>query len=678
MQSGQDRQLKAKIGDPTQIKLRLYKLHGVAGGFIILGLTTLGFAPSLASGPALNQSDKALYKDAFKFAEVGNWTAAQHRAGQALNPLPRKILRWLAMSKPGNRYSFSEIQDFIDRNSHWPGLNILQNRAEQAIDEYTPSNVVLDRFSQRPPQITVGKIAYGHALIEAGKTIKGRALLRNAWVNGHFSRRDEALFMRQHRKQFTQHDHWERLDNLLWKGHHLQARRMLRRVSPGDRALGIARIHLRKHLGGVDRAIAQVPKNLLIDPGLMYERLRWRRKKGRNVSALNILINAPENMVRTDLWSRERVILARRLLVKGQISEAYQALKNHGLDTRHRLQLAEAEWLAGWIALRYLNDPNEAKRRFERLFRTVFYPVSKSRAAYWAGRAASTLAEFNLANDWYKRAASHPTTYHGQLAIESLGQNLSLTPDRITLNSEKIKSFQNQELVRVIHLLNQLNQQKLLKTFLLRLSRIGKHPGHRTLVGNLAITIGRLDLAVWVARHAQRDGITLLNLGYPVYRIPTGKPERALLLAVARQESNFDKGAISPAGARGIMQLMPRTARIVAQRSGIPYSRPRLTRDPAYNIRLGRRYLRDMLSKFNGSYVLAVAAYNAGANAVFRWVKHNGDPRNRITDPIDWIELIPYQETRTYVQRVLANLQIYRNRLQPGRMTVTLRNDLRR
>jgi len=187
-----------------------------------------------------------------------------------------------------------------------------------------------------------------------------------------------------------------------------------------------------------------------------------------------------------------------------------------------------------------------------------------------------------------------------------------------------------------------------------------------------------LDLAVWVARHAQRDGTVLLTMGYPLYHMPAGNPERALLLAVARQESNFYAEAISRAGARGVMQLMPRTARLVARSNGIRYSRTRLTSDAKYNVNLGRRYLRQMLAKFSGSYILAIAAYNAGPNAVSLWLRKNGDPRNGVDDPIDWIELIPFQETRTYVQRVLGNLQVFRNRLEPGRMAVTLDRDLRR
>jgi soluble lytic murein transglycosylase len=626
----------------------------------------------------LSRSDMAAYKAAFKFAEKKNWIAAHRRAARGRHPLPRKILRWLEMTISGNSYSFSKIVDFVNRNPDWPLPNTLRNRAEEAITETTPPQTVLAWFANRPPRTTDGKIAYGQALIATGRVDEGYTHLRDAWVYGRFNRRDEVLFMRQYRKRFTEADHWLRLDNLLWNGHHRQARRMLRRVSSGHRALGMARMQLRRRRGGVDGAISRVPAWLRRDPGLLYERLRWRRRKGRDLDALEILKSPPAHMVRPELWSKERVILARRLLANGLITDAYQAVRDHGLDLRHTAELAEAEWLAGWIALRYMNQAKEAQQRFEALYRAVQFPVSKARAAYWAGRASKAIGDTSQASDWFQIAAYHPTTYHGQLATQELGEKIHPSPEPIAPNEAEKQQFQNHELTHAVRLLNQLDQRKHVRRFLLRLSQIGTSPGHRILAGDLAHSIGRLDLAVWVARYAQRDGAIFLSMGYPLYQMPEGNPERALLLAVARQESNFYAHAISRAGAQGIMQLMPRTARRVARSSGIRYSRTRLTSDPGYNVSLGRRYLRQMLSKFSGSYVLSIAAYNAGPTAVARWLRKNGDPRNGIDDPIDWIELIPFQETRTYVQRVLGNLQVFRNRLQPGRMAVTLDRDLRR
>ena len=634
--------------------------------------------PSNASAIALTASEKSTYQTAFKFAEKKNWTAARLLAARGRNPLPRKILRWLEMTQTGSNYSFSEIVDFATRNPDWPLPNTLRNRAEEAITETTPTEIVMAWFANRPPRTTDGKIAYAQALVASGRHDEGSVHLRDAWIYGRFNRRNQKRFLRKYRKRFTEADHWERLDNLLWNGHHRQARRMLRRVSAGHRALATARIRLRRRSGGVDSAISRIPDSLRHDPGLLYERLRWRRRKGRDLDALEIFKNPPNEIVRPDLWSKERLILARRLLSDGRIADAYQVIREHGLDHRHTALFAEAEWLAGWIALRYLNQGKDAQQRFEGLYQAVQYPVSKARAAYWAGRAAKAVGIAPQASDWFETAARYPTTYHGQLAAQELGGTIQASPEPPAPDEAERKLFESHELTHAVHVLSELGQRKHVRKFLFRLSRLGKSPSQRVLAGDLANTIGRIDLAVWIARHAHLDGEVYLSMGYPLFEMPDGNPERALSLAVARQESNFYSRALSRAGARGIMQLMPRTARLVARSNGIGYSRTRLTSDPVYNVRLGRRYLRDMLSKFGGSYVLAIAAYNAGPNAVSRWLRQNGDPRNGVGDPIDWIELIPYQETRTYVQRVLGNLQVFRNRLQPGRMAVTLDRDLRR
>jgi len=626
----------------------------------------------------LNQSDIVTYKSAFKFAKKKNWKAARRQAAQAHHPLPRKILAWLEMTKSGGGYSFHEINEFVNQNPDWPLPNTIRNRAEEAITDTTSHDAILNWFANRPPKTTDGKIAFTKALIAAGRREEGNIHLRDAWIYGRFNRKNEARFIRKYHSLFTQADHWERLDNLLWNGRHRQARRMLRHVSTAHRALANARIRLRRRRGGVDGAISKVPDWLRRDPGFLYERMRWRRRKGRDLEALEILKSPPGNLVRPELWSKERIILARRLLADGKFGDAYQAIQAHGLDYRHKAELAEAEWLTGWIALRFLNQATDAKQRFENLFKVVNYPVSKARAAYWTGRASKALGDVTQAADWFQIASGYPTTYHGQLATQELGKQILPSPEPVTATDAERTQFESHELTHAVRLLHQLGQRKHIRTFLFRHSKLKNSLGQKIMAGELANSIGRLDLAVWIARHAHLRGSTLPNMGYPLFQMPDGTPERALLLAVARQESNFYPQAISRSGARGIMQLMPRTARLVARSNGLRYSRTRLTSDPVYNVSLGRRYLGQMLAKFSGSYILAIAAYNAGPNAVSRWLRKNGDPRNGIDDPIDWIELIPFQETRTYVQRVFGNLQVFRNRLQPGRMAVTLDQDLRR
>lgn len=632
-----------------------------------------------ASAGLLDKADQTRYRAAFEAAAKGNWTAARQQAAKGRDPLPGKILTWLEMAEPGNRHSFSEITRFVAENPDWPRLYRLRRSAEEAITEETPTAAVLAWFSAHPPSTADGMIAYGQALVSAGKPDQGYAMLRRAWIEGHFSRRAELLFMRQYRKRFTDKDHWARLDRLLWDGHHREAERMLPRVSADLRALATARARLRRMQGGVDAAIARVPQALQRDPGLMYERLRWRRRKDRDVDAVDILKSPPDRMVRPELWSVERVILARRLLAEGRITDAWRAVRDHGLTPEHGAYFAEAEWLSGWIALRFLKEAGEAKRRFETFYNGVQYPVSRARAAYWAGRAASMMNDETAAIVWYGRAARYPTTYHGQLATLALGQTMRFARVPPKPSDDAIRRFESHELARAVRLLKELDQEDHMRPFLVRLSRLDPSPGHKALAGRLAQSVGRPDLGVWVARYAQRDGTQLLAMGYPVLpEMPDGRPERALLLAVARQESNFYAEAISRAGARGIMQLMPATARTIARQHRMRYSRAGLTRDPEYNIRLGRQYLADMLDRFDGSYLLAAAAYNAGPTAVSRWIARHGDPRSGVDDPIDWIEMIPYGETRDYVQRVLGNLQVFRHRLQPGNVAMTLDRDLRR
>lgn len=644
---------------------------------LVLLIALMAGGTPAAAASLLSGGDRAHYKQAFKAAAKGDWSRAHRIARRGKDPLPRKILTWRAMTQRDARFDFAAVTRFIAANPDWPYQRTLRRSAERTIDETTKPVEILAFFAESEPHTADGMIALGEALIDTDRARDGERWLRRAWREGRFSRRDETRFLRRYHKLFSKQDHWARLDRLLWNARYREARRMLRRVSRGHQALAIARLRLHRFRGGVDGAISRVPDALRNDPGLLYERLRWRRRKGRDQGALDILQAAPADLGRPDLWARERMILARRLLADGRITDAYRITRDHGVPPAKRAAFAEIEWLAGWIALRWLNEAEEALKSFERVHDVVRYPVSKARAAYWAGRAAQALGRTEKSKQWLQRAATHSTTYHGQLALASGRQAPPAKPAPPPTKAE-LKRFNARELVRAVHMLDQLGYGRWIRPFIRRLGRLARAASHKRLVARLAYGIRRDDLAVWVARDAQRDGVPLKTLGYPLVRMREGRPERALLLALARQESNFDRNAISPAGARGIMQLMPRTARNVARSLRVRYSRRRLTRDPAYNVRLGRAYLRRMLDRFDNSYLLAIGAYNAGPGAVRRWVRNYGDPRESGIDPIDWIEMIPYEETRTYVQRVLGNLQVYRTRLRPGQVATTLAYDLRR
>lgn len=620
----------------------------------------------------LSPEDFRLYRKAFELARNGHWKQAQRTASQAQEPLLHKVLLWLEYGKAGGD-GFETIADFIDRNPHWPRLETLKRRAEDALDDGVPAAVVLDWFRRHDPVSAQGAVRYAEALVASGADAEGTRRLREIWIEGTFSAGSERDFLKRHRGLLTETDHLARLDRLLWDGHTRSARRMLRRVDKGWQALAMARMALRRSAPGVDWAVAQVPDRLKDDPGLIYERLRWRLRKGKIDGALEMLMTAPDPPPHAEMWWRERAYLARMLLARGDVADAYLVAGRHGQGSG--VGLAEGEWLAGWIALRFQGDHGTALNHFKTVYDSVSYPISRTRGAYWAGRAAEAMGDQAAARDWYRLAAAHPTVFYGQHAAARLGPDFGAAlPDGPAISASEMEEFHARELVRVVRLLAEIGENRLVRAFVRHLSRIAETPAERILLARLAQNADRTDLAVWTARRASLAGVNLIDHGYPMLPLPAGQgPDPALVHAVIRQESGFDPRAVSPIGARGLMQLMPSTARMVSHRLRARYSKHRLTADPDYNVTLGQAHLAALIEAFDGSYVMALAAYNAGPSRVKRWVETYGDPRRGSAEAaIDWIESIPLDETRNYVQRVLEGLFVYRLRFDQANIVVTM------
>ncbi len=334
--------------------------------------------------------------------------------------------------------------------------------------------------------------------------------------------------------------------------------------------------------------------------------------------------------------------------------------------------------MAGWIALVYLNEPADAYAHFVRMFATVSYPISVARGAYWAGRAAEGMNDAATAARWYEIAARNPTTFYGQLAIEKRGDAaLFRMPQDPKPTPDDLKAFNARDLVLTIRSMGAIGQGTYVKPFFMTLLSRSTSTMEQAMIADLAQQVGRIDLGVRAGKYAARDGLVLVDMSYPTAKFArTGRVEPALLHALSRQESEFNPQAVSPVGARGLMQLMPYTAKRVAGTLSIAYNRDRLTSDMGYNVLLGSNYLQSLVQEFSGSYILAVAAYNAGEANVRNWLRQYGDPRIGEIDPVNWIELIPFSETRNYVQRVLESLQVYRYRLAPGD-DMTIRADVR-
>ena len=638
--------------------------------FLVVGCCVSVTTPSQAQGPDHDQA-------ALAAARSGEWTQAYAQASQSKAPLVEKVVRWLdyTQSSPGGR--FAEIASFIEQNPDWPLHKTLLRRAEEALAGES-DDTAADWLKRHPPINGAGHARAAEIMINKGHVEVGTAALRTAWAEGDFALAEEHILLVRFYDRLRPEDHQRRLDWLLWDGQVDAARRMLSLVPADYRAVAEARLALIGESPTAEAMLAKVPAQLRSDPGLVFEEARWRRKKGDYDGAAQLFLAHDDTPVRPDLWWSERLMVARRLLAGGNSDIAYRLAQQP--DSADGNANSEAEFLYGYIALRYRKDPSLAFDHFAHILARVTSPYLKARAAYWGGRAAAAAGDPELAAKWYAAGAEHMATFYGQLAAHQLGEDAPPHPvPEPRPDSAAQARFNGAELVRAARLFLAAGDREHAKSFLMQMADMAKTPLDFALLASLAEGYGRVDLAIAVARRAVEAGMPLMVHGYPVTTLPTGGvAEPPLLLAIVRQESAFAPDALSRVGARGLMQLMPATAAGVAKKLALPYSLARLTTDGLYNLVLGRSYIERLIEDFGGSYALAIASYNAGPGRVRQWLHEFGDPRGQDTSMVDWIELIPFDETRAYVQRVLENLQIYRGQAGDTATAFSLASDLAR
>ncbi len=632
---------------------------------ILLSVALIAGAAGSAQAQSLSEAELQAMRAALSAATAGDRGRADADAAPIRDPLALKILRWCEFSRPGSAGRFADIAAFIEKNPDWPRQKALRMHAEEALAGETDA-VAADWLKRYPPVGAEGRVRAAELTLNAGDAAGGTAALRAAWVEADFTGVDEKNFLARHGAALTSEDDDRRLDRLLWDGKTEAAHRMLPLVSLEYRALAEARLALAAQAPNAEALVTRVPARLQSDPGLLYERLRWRRKKDMIDGAVEILLAQPGDLVRPTAWAAERQIVARKILATGNADLAYRLTQQHGLIEGNAY--SDAEFLLGYIALRYKKDPALAFDHFAHILTRVATPYAKARAGYWGGRAAEAQSKSELAAKWYAAGAEHMVTFYGQLAAHQLGNDAPPRPvPEPKPDTAERAGFDGDELVRAARLLFAVGDRDRSKVFLLHMADQAKTPTRFAMLADLAEKNGRIDLGIAVAKRAIAAGTPLMIHGYPITALPGGgNTEPALVFAIIRQESAFEPDAVSPAGARGLMQLMPGTASGVAGKNQLqPYSVQRLTADGVYNILLGRTYFETLVGDFGGSYPLAIAAYNAGPGRVRQWLREYGDPRAGNVDMVDWIENIPIGETRTYVQRVLENLQIYRG--QSGR-----------
>ncbi len=621
----------------------------------------------------LDEAGWRAFRAALDAAARGRWDRAARHAAQAGHPLAAAAVEWRRLRSPDSDVSFAEIESFLGAYPDWPERAALVRRAEELMPETYPDRAVRDWFARFPPLSGPGRQRQAEALIARGEKDAGRRLLREAWVEGDFPRDLERRFLKRHRKALRGEDHDLRLDRLLWEERRGAARRQLRHAGERQRRLGEARLRLMERRRGVDWAIRQVPPDLRSHPGLVFERVRWRRRAGNDSGARDLLLDRPAELARPGKWWPEQSYQIREAIKRGRFAEAYAIASKHGQAAAG--PFSEAEWLAGWLALRFLDRPETAAGHFRAMYDRVRFPISRARGAYWSGRAAMASGDKTLAAEWFRRAARHPTAFYGQLA----GKALSLAsryPDGLpAVAPEERERFEARPLVQAARLLGEAGDFETMQTFVTHLSRSARSPAEHVLASQLGQAHGAPHISVRAGKRAWRNGVPLMAETWPlafgaddVARLSRA-PGLPLLLGLARQESEMNPQAVSRSGAMGLMQLMPATARQVSRELGLAYSRSRLRSDRGYNIALGSAYLAELLESFDGNEALALAAYNAGPNRVREWLRTYGDPRSGRVDPIDWMELVPFAETRNYIQRVLESAEVYRHRLKGARDT---------
>ena len=624
---------------------------------------------SVKKSKFLSQKDFERAKTAFSQIKSGKMITGYKTSEKIKDKDFKLFVQWLYLMKSSNNATFSTYETFIKNNLDFPRIGRLQYLAEQKIylKNSSPKNIIR-WFEEFPPVSGTGKLKLGEAYFDLKDINNAKQLIKEGWVNADLSKSSLRFYRKKFKSILDGEDHIKRADYLAWNRKYWDLKRMLVYLPSDFKALYNARQILMSNSYGVDNAIAKVPDRFKRDIGLEYDRLKWRNRRGRLESSLQILYDnsnrTEEELVRADLWWKQRESIVRGLIYKKRYKTAYKVASEHSLSSGP--EFAEAEWLAGWIAHSFLKSQEYAINHFLNFYDNVSYPISLGRGAYWLGKSYQETGNKKKAEEYFKEGSKFLTTYYGQLCFKEINYGGEFTLDEDAIFSKDYeKEFSKNKLVRIIKILKELDHTKYSKDVLKHLANLNIEEGSEVLAAKLATEINRYDFAIQISKKASYEKRFYLKYNYPIISTPREinnkpMPPSEMIHAIIRQESEFDSKANSYAGARGMMQLMKYTAKIVAKQAKLPYSISGLTDDPIYNIKLGSYYFNGLLSDYNGVYPFAIAAYNAGPNRVKTWRRVNGDPTKNQLSYIDWIELIRFKETRNYVQRVLENVNVYK------------------
>jgi soluble lytic murein transglycosylase len=645
----------------------------------------------------LSASDAQRLRDALRALSSGDGDAAAANALKAEieDPTARKLVDWFRLRK--GLGAPAEYRAFLDANPAWADRTTLTQKLEETLFVQGGTSAdIKSYFANREPVSGAGYAALASAYLAENNTAEARRLAAKAWREKMLPAHLEGGFLSRFGSLLTVADHKWRLDRLLiddirWQGEKTARAAIVRRVIPllpaGERKKAEARLAVFLGANGARKAIEALPAEDVPDWGLTFHRIQALRRAGKREEAAKLLLSAPTEealIVSPDDWWIERRANAYDALKAHNPKLAYQLVRDAGPLSANPAK--DQAFMAGWLALRYLKDPKSAERHFHAMNKSADGPLSRAKARYWLGRTAEARGDKAAAHEFYRQALADPDTFHALLARQKLepGHLAITTSPPSEPTADEIKRFNDLDAAKVVVIAKSAGLDvSIARSFIVSLRQSVKTEAESAMVAHLAEAIGDTQSAVRAAKYAIARGQNLYYYAYPVHPFPAYKPlrkppETAFLLGLARQETEFNTLIVSGAGAKGLLQVMTVTAKHVCRDYKIKCDINRLLNDPSYNAMLASAYVGDRMEEFSGSYILTLAGYNAGPGRARQWIREFGDPRNPKVDPIDWIERIPIQETREYVAKVLANIQIYRARLGEEQAALRLEEDLNR
>jgi soluble lytic murein transglycosylase len=635
---------------------------------------------AMATSSNTSPLDLSAVKQAIDLVRKSRLDEATSAEGNVADPLARKVIEWVIL-RSDTDVDFSRYVAFLAANPSWPGLVALRRRAEAALWQQRPDpQAVIAFFATERPHSAKGRFALARALLAQGDQAGAQAAVREAWRYDSFSADLEGQARAAFSGLIAAADDKARMDVRFYADDEEAGLRAARHLDAGELAIAKARAAVVNKSSGAKAALEGVPAAARHDPGYLFSRIQWLRRSDKVAEAAHELLAAPrepERLVDPDQWWVERRVVARKLLDLDEFKLAYEVANGAATPVNENYR-GEQHFTSGWIALRFLHDPGTALAHFTRIAEGVANPITLARAFYWQGRAAEVLGRGQEAHSHYETAARYPTAYYGQLARARLG----VAEIALRALPEPPPEQRRLEVARAFEILYAVDERDLVATMAADLADKTSDPGPLTTLAEIATRHHDARSTLLIGKTALGHGLPFEHYAFPAFGMPSYQQigpevEPPVVYSIARQESAFNPRVVSSANALGLMQVTPEAGRFIAKKFNVAFDQRRLLEDPAYNAEIGTAELGDVINEFRGSYILAFASYNAGPHRVKEWIEQYGDPRNQKIDPVDWIERIPFSETRNYVQRVIENMQVYRARMSND-SRLLIEADLRR